>query len=141
MQKLNLFALLSGIVTRISATYQLDPTNESPAQCKIRNFLLFSTFTLSTWFIALASIDRYFISCQDVKRRQLSGLKNTYYLIGILTLLSIIIYSEMFYCFQANLSAPPSPLPCYSKNYPCRLYNDLTFAIIFVHLGATIVEI
>ncbi|CAF1106123.1 unnamed protein product [Didymodactylos carnosus] len=128
----SLFALFFGLITRILATYQLDPTNESPALCKIRNFLMFSTLTTSTWFIALASIDRYFISCQNVKRRQLSGLKNTYYLVGILTVLTMLIYGEIFYCFEANLSTPPSPIPCYFKNYPCRLYNDLTFVVIVV---------
>ncbi|CAF1144701.1 unnamed protein product [Didymodactylos carnosus] len=137
----SLFALFSGLTTKILSTYDLNPIDESPVQCKIRNFLLYSTLTTSTWFIALASIDRYFISCQNVKRRQLSNLKNTYYLVGILTVLTMLIYGEIFYCFGANLSTPPSPLPCYSKNYPCRLYNDLTFAIIFVLIPCFIMSL
>ncbi|CAF1072146.1 unnamed protein product [Didymodactylos carnosus] len=128
----SLLALYSGLITRILGTYQFDPTNESSVQCKIRSFLLVSSFTTSTWLIALASVDRYFISCQNIQRRRLSSLKVAYYLIGILTVFSTLIYAEVFYCFEGNLLSPPSPLPCYSKNYPCRLYNDLTFAIIFV---------
>ncbi|CAF1433555.1 unnamed protein product, partial [Didymodactylos carnosus] len=137
----SLFALFSGLITRILATYQLDPTSKSPIQCKIRNFLMFSTLTTSTWFIAFASIDRYLVSSHNGRHRQLSNLKRTYYLVGILTILSILICSEMFYCFEANLSTPPSPVPCYSKNYPCRLYNDLTFAIIVVLIPCFIMSV
>ncbi|CAF1252485.1 unnamed protein product [Didymodactylos carnosus] len=128
----SLVSLYSGLITRTLATYRLDPTNKSSIQCKIRSFFLFSSFTTSTWLIAVASIDRYFISCQSTQRRRLSSLKNAYYLTGIISIFSMLIYAEVFYCFEANLSTPPLPLPCYSKNYSCQLYNDLTFAIIFV---------
>ncbi|CAF1129794.1 unnamed protein product, partial [Didymodactylos carnosus] len=68
--------------------------------------------------------------CQNIQRRRLSSLKIAYYLIAIVIVFSILIYAEIFYCNDANLLIPP--LPCYAKNYPCRLYNDFTFALIFV---------
>ncbi|CAF1371450.1 unnamed protein product [Didymodactylos carnosus] len=127
-----LVALYSGLITRILATYRLDPTNKSSPLCKIRSFFLYSSFTTSTWLIALASVDRYFISCQNVQRRRFSSLKTTYCLVGIIPVFSVLIYAEVFYCFEANLPTPRSPLACYSKSYQCDLYNSLTFTIIFV---------
>jgi hypothetical protein len=57
-------------------------------------------------------------------------LKNAYRGIIITIIFSIIIYSPIFYCYQANLVN--APLKYYGKDDLCRLTNDLTYACLTI---------
>ncbi|CAF1537512.1 unnamed protein product, partial [Didymodactylos carnosus] len=125
--------------TRILSTYKKDPTYELSFLCKIRTFTLFLSLTLASAFIALGSIDRYFCSCRSVSMRSLSNLRNARRLSLLTTVIGILLYVEIFYCHEANLST--APVPCYSKNLPCRLYNDLGFLIFYIFIPLSVMTI
>jgi hypothetical protein len=66
------------------------------------------------------------ISSNKTHRRKLSSLKNAQKGSLIIILISILFYSQMLYCYQANLLH--TPLTCYGKTTLCRLLTDITYA-------------
>ncbi|CAF3589909.1 unnamed protein product [Rotaria sp. Silwood2] len=85
---------------------------------------------MAIWLITLATIDRWLISSTDIRRRQMSNLKNIKREIFIIVLLSILTYTYMLYCYEANIA--DAPLKCYGKSHTCRLINDLTYSFISI---------
>ncbi|CAF1462585.1 unnamed protein product [Didymodactylos carnosus] len=130
-------AYSAGLLTKLLSIYNWDLTAYSNPLCKIKTYILFISFTLSTWFIALASGDRYLISCSNMARRRLSNLKNTYRCIQITIIVTLLLFVELFYCYEGQ-QFTGSPQPCYSKTQTCRLYNDLVFVTLFVILPSII---
>jgi hypothetical protein len=49
------------------------------------------------------------------------------------------VFAETFYCYVPNLRN--SPLTCYGRNMPCRLYNEICSALFFVLIPSTIMLI
>jgi hypothetical protein len=92
----------------------------------LRTFVVFASRTLAYCLLALAAIDRWLSSCTDVRRRQLSSLKNAQQGMIIILIFSCLLYIQMFYCYGANLVN--APLQCYGKTITCRLVTDLTYA-------------
>ncbi|CAF5179878.1 unnamed protein product, partial [Rotaria sp. Silwood1] len=68
--------MVAGLPTRILAGWHHDPTNTMDWACKTRVFMVFSTRTMAIWLIALATIDRWFLSSVNIHRLQMSNLKN-----------------------------------------------------------------
>ncbi|CAF0891520.1 unnamed protein product [Rotaria sordida] len=127
---IDLISILIGLPTRIFAGWHVDPTTTINWICKTRVFIVFSTRTMSIWLITLATIDRWLISSIDIHRRQMSNLKNVKRVIFIVVILSILTYTYMLYCYEANIT--DAPLKCYGKNNVCRLINDLTYSFITI---------
>ncbi|CAF1184131.1 unnamed protein product [Adineta steineri] len=127
---IDLISILIGLITRILAGWQLDPTSRIDWICKFRAFTVFSTRTMSIWLITLAVIDRWFLSSMDLHRRQMSSLKNVYRGIILTSILSTLSYIHMIYCYQSNII--DAPLQCYGKNNICRLITDLVYALITI---------
>jgi hypothetical protein len=86
--------------------------------------------TVAFWLIAFATVDRWFSSCYQYQRRQLSSLKNAQQGTILIIILSIILYSQVLYCYDSNLIL--APLRCYGKTVKCRLLTDLTYALITI---------
>jgi hypothetical protein len=84
--------------------------------------------TISSWLIALAMIDRYLISSPKTDQRRMSNLKNTRRGILIITLLSLLVWTQVGYCFDANVIG--SPQKCYAKSDACRIFNDIAQSLI-----------
>jgi hypothetical protein len=91
---------------------------------------MFVSRTIAFWLIAFASIDRWYSSCNEHRRRQMSSLKNAKRGTIIIIILSILIYCQVLYCYDANLIS--TPLRCYGKTVTCRLLTDLTYALITI---------
>jgi hypothetical protein len=125
---IDLVSILIGLPTRILAGWELDPTRTNGAICKFRAFIVFSTRTMATWLITLATIDRWLLSSVDIHRRQMSTLKNAQFSIILTVILSSIFYIHMFFCYDANLT--DSPLQCYGKTQECRFATDMIYALI-----------
>jgi hypothetical protein len=127
---IDLISILIGLPTRILAGWNLDPTATINSVCKLRAFIVFSTRTIATWLITLATIDRWLLSCANIHRREMSTLKNVQRGIIITIILSLICYSHMLYCYQANVI--DTPLQCYGKNQACRFTTDIIYGIISI---------
>ncbi|CAF1448696.1 unnamed protein product [Adineta steineri] len=138
---LNLIAILSGITPRAFQSFFSIPNQTLTVSvlCELQLFVVFSTRTMSSWLIALASIDRYLISSPDVVLRRMSNLKNTYFSILIVSIISILFWSEVGYCFDANLIGTPQK--CYAKSDACRIFNDLAQSFITTIIPSTIMLI
>ena len=125
-----ILAVLSGLTARILSNWGLDLSSTIPWICKARGFVLFVSRSVTFWLLMLATIDRWLVSSSRVPRRQLSSKKNVYRSICILIFISLILHSQILYCYEANLQN--TPLKCYYPNRFCRLYNDLIFSIAII---------
>ncbi|CAF1006897.1 unnamed protein product [Adineta ricciae] len=122
----NLISILFGLIPRIISTWQLDFTATQDIPCKIRAFVLFTTRTVALWLITLATIDRWLISCNVSFCRQLSSLKHARIGSLVITIISCLMYTQMFFCYKANLTN--TPLKCYGRTRLCRSLTDITYA-------------
>lgn len=123
-----LISIIIGLSTRILAGWDLDPTATINWACKFRAFVVFSTRTLATWLITLATIDRWLLSSIDIHRRRWSSLRNARIATSICAFLSICSYFHMIFCYEANQTE--QPLKCYGGTEQCRLATDLTYALV-----------
>lgn len=128
----NFLALLSGLTTRIVSHWTIDVTDTVGWLCKLRVFILYSSRTVASWLIMLACLDRWLLSCLSARRRQLSSLKRAQRGTMMIIFLSSLIYSPIFYCYEANLIN--TPLKCYSRTIPCRIFADQVYTFITVVL-------
>ncbi|CAF5080873.1 unnamed protein product, partial [Rotaria sp. Silwood1] len=108
----------------------IDPTTYIGWICKLRVFLVFTTRTIAPWLIVLATIDRWLLSSVDAHRRQRSTLKNAQRWTIIIIIFSILLYAQLFYCYEANQIH--TPLKCYGKTVACRYITDFSFAVITI---------
>jgi hypothetical protein len=126
----NIISMTFGVTTRILSGWNMDLTNTNSFICKFRAFVIFVSRTCAFWLIAFATIDRWFSSCNQYQRRQLSSLKNAQRGTMIIIILSILLYCQVLYCYDSNLIS--APLQCYGKTIKCRLLTDLTYALITI---------
>jgi hypothetical protein len=68
----NLAMYLIGLTTRIiDDGFKLNLSyNKTSAYCKIRNYLVYTLFAVSSWLLVLASLDRLYATNQSTLRRQ-----------------------------------------------------------------------
>ncbi|CAF0746286.1 unnamed protein product [Adineta steineri] len=128
----DLISVLFGLTTRILAGWATDPTNTNSLLCKFRGFILFSSRTTAFWLIALATVDRWIASSRNARYRQMNTLKNIKICFIIVVFISILIYSQIFYCYKANLVN--TPLKCYGKSFVCQVISDTFYGGISVIL-------
>lgn len=126
----NIISITFGLTTRILSGWNMDLTDTNNFTCKSRAFVMFVSRTCGFWLIALATIDRWFSSCSQYQRRQLSSLKKAQQGTITIIILSKLLYCQTLYCYQSNLIS--APLRCYGKTIKCRLLTDLTYALITI---------
>ena len=131
----NLVVLYVGVLIRyLQDNYNTDPVNNNLIVCRIRSFFLYLSLSLSNWYILLATIDRYLISCDNNNRRQLSTIKNAYRLIGVLTLVLILCYCHILilYNIQTFLNSFNRLQNfCYPQHGPYRIFSDVQLLVQF----------
>ncbi|CAF1047265.1 unnamed protein product [Rotaria sp. Silwood1] len=127
---ISLITLISGVAVRLMAGWSADLTDTVPWLCKFRIFVLFVSRTIASWLIMLATLDRWLASCIDANRRYMSTLKNAQRGTLLIVFLSSLVYAQIFYCYEANLSN--APLKCYGKTIWCRLLIDFTFTVVSI---------
>lgn len=126
----DLIAIPSGLTTEILDGWATDPANNNDWICKLRVFFTVTSKTISSWLMVLATIDRWFLSSIDARRRQRSSLRNAQQWSIVIIIVSILLYLQLYYCYAANLIGTPKK--CYAKTTACRLTTDLSFAGITV---------
>lgn len=126
----NMISILSGLPTRILSGRVILLTDRITWLCKVRVFTLLTSRTVASWLLVLATLDRWLLSCRKVHHRRKSKLKNAKRGTMIITIVTSLLYSPIFFCYQANLVN--APLKCYSKNIRCRVYADIIYAFITI---------
>lgn len=132
-----IIAIVSGLTSRVLSGVTVDLSATVNWICKLRGFTLFAARAATFWLIMFATIDRWFLSCNATSRRNMSSIKTSLRGIAAISILSILIHSQLFYCYEANLVG--TPLKCFTRNVECRLMNDLTFAIIAILLPLSLI--
>ena len=125
-----IITILSGLTSRVLSGITADLSGTINWICKFRGFILFTFRCATFWLIMLATGDRWLLSSIDARRRQMSSIKNSLRGIFLVVIVSVIVHSQLFYCYEANLIG--TPLKCFTRNIPCRLMNDLTFAVVAI---------
>ncbi|UJR22962.1 hypothetical protein I4U23_025989 [Adineta vaga] len=122
----NLIALYLGMLIRyLQDIANIDLVNSYLVICKLRSYFLYLSFSLSNWYIVLATIDRYLISSENNNRRRLSTLKNTYFSIGFTTILFSLTYCHILILYNIQSSS------CYPQFGFYRIFNDIQLIIQF----------
>ncbi|CAF1516197.1 unnamed protein product [Adineta ricciae] len=71
----NFFTLYVTILSRyLIVGWSINAASYNDLLCKLRNYAIVIFMNLTLWFVALASIDRYFASSPNARLRQLSSL-------------------------------------------------------------------
>lgn len=135
----SLVTLISGVLVRLLAGWSADLTDTVNWLCKFRIFILFNSRTIASWLIMLATVDRWLSSSVDANRRRMSTLKNARYGLLIVIILSSLAYSQIFYCYEANLTN--APLKCYGRTTWCRLLIDSEFTALSILLPSSLMFI
>lgn len=115
-------------VNLLADGYNLDPTRYSSAFCKILSYLLNVCPTLSVYFIVLASIDRYFASSINARRRNLSNIHMARWSIAILILSFVLFFIGTLISFDIS----------YNGEYRCTVQSDILFNQIFLIVHLTV---
>lgn len=135
---LNTVIIISGVTPRALQSFFMvpDQTEVIPWLCKLRLIVLFTMRTISAWLIAFATLDRHLISSPNAQRRRLSNVKNAFASIFLVSLVSLLIWVEVGYCFEANMVGTPQK--CYAKSDACRVFNDLAQSLITTIIPSTV---
>jgi len=120
--------IYSGLTTRMLSGWAADLTNTIGWLCKLRGFVLYTSRTVALWYIALATVDRWLSSHTNARYRQMSTLKNAYRSMIFILSLSVLLYAQIFYCYEANLIN--SPLACYGRTELCRIVTAMCDAFV-----------
>jgi hypothetical protein len=126
----SLISFFSGLTTRILSGWHLDYSDVNQGLCKVRGFVVFAFITATFWLITMAAIDRWLASSTLATHRRKSTLKNAQRGTIVIIILSIGLYTQMLFCYEANLVNTPTK--CYSKSSGCRFVSDLSFALISI---------
>jgi hypothetical protein len=141
----NLIVLYLGVLTRyLQDIYSIDPVNNNTVACRIRSFLLYVSLSLSNWYTLLATIDRYLISSDDNRRRQLSTIKNAYRMIGCLTIIFILFYCHILILYNIQTfinSFNRLQNFCYPQRGPYRIFSDIQLLVQFSLLPPILMSI
>jgi hypothetical protein len=122
--------LTSGLLTRVILGFTgIDPVDTSVAFCKARWMIRTISGAVSLTCICLAAIDRYFVSCHDVRRHRWITIKRARWAI----LISICFWSSIFSSYAVYYTAP-KPLSCTIANpifaYFASYFNLFHYSIL-----------
>ena len=141
----NLIVIYFGVLVRyLQDIYNIDPVNNNQIACRIRSFLIYLALSLSNWYILLGTIDRYLISSDDNRRRQLSTIKNAYRLIGILTIILSLCYIHILILYNIQTFTNTSNHLqnfCYPQRGNYRIFNDIQVLVQFSFLPPVLMSI
>lgn len=123
----NIISIYTVILIRILISFNITPTYYSPAACKLQMYLYYTSFSTSSWFMVGCCMDRFLSSSRNAGTRRHSNMRKTSQTIWILTIFFILLYTEVFYCYDANRFYAPAP--CYPINYTCGIIDSCLFFI------------
>ncbi|CAF1453067.1 unnamed protein product [Rotaria magnacalcarata] len=127
---MNLFAIISGLTSRMLAGWGADLTATNRFFCKLRGFTVNTARPVAIWYILFAMIDRWLLSSVKTERRQMSSVKNARRAMVISLIFATLYFSHVIYCqepYQIN-----SPQKCYGATLVCRYVTDLSFTCMSI---------
>ena len=124
------FVLITGLLTRVIRGFTgIDPVYTSVALCKARWMIRTAAGTVSLTCVCFAAIDRYLVSCHNVRRHRLITIKRARWAIFI----SICFWSSIFSSYAVYYTAP-TPLSCTIADpffaYFASIFNLFHYSIL-----------
>lgn len=135
----SLFALYSGLLSRLLHGYGRDISIENSVVCKLRFFTAYWSLTSLAWFLVCASGDRYFMTSPLVHRRNFSHRRIAYRLVFAVSLFSLLAYASVFVCF--GIDTLQLSRQCYSMGEICSLVTDIEFLLLYSMLPTALMTI
>ena len=126
----SLASLTSGLLARVMSGWAADPASHNTALCKFQAFVNKLGQTSCSYFILVASIDRWLQSSQNTRYRQMSSIKNSTRVIIMILIMFAIYHSIHVICYEAFLTSPP--VKCYAGSTACRYFENLSYAFITI---------
>ncbi|CAF0781970.1 unnamed protein product [Adineta steineri] len=122
--------LITGLLTRVISGFSgIDPVNTSVVLCKIRWMIRTAGGAISLTCVCLAAIDRYLLSCQNVRRHRLITIKRARWAISISCFFWLGVFSSYAIYYTA-----PKPLSCTIADpffaYFASYFNLLHYSIL-----------
>ncbi|CAF3712297.1 unnamed protein product [Rotaria socialis] len=127
---MNLFVIISGLISRILAGWGADLTATNRFFCKLRGFAVNTARPVAIWYVLFAMIDRWLLSSTKTERRQMSSIKNARRAMVISLIFATLYFSHVIYChepYQIN-----APQKCYGATVVCRYVADLSFTCMSI---------
>ena len=125
----NLLVLIDGLIPRILLSFDKDPSDTNDFLCKVKYYVIYSSSALSSWFIVLATIDRYLSSSLEVWKRRLSSIQQNQWRILGLVIFAVLFFIDKFVCFVANIQN--EPLKCNVMKGACRDYHNYSYIVVY----------
>jgi hypothetical protein len=124
----NFFGIFFGCVTRLLSSFNINPPPSQMAlYCKTKTFLTYIGLAASTWFIIGACADRYASSAITVRIRSFSQVKVARKVVVVISILVILVYFQMNFCFDGDIQAAN----CYASTPFCNTFNDFNLLITY----------
>ncbi|CAF1227563.1 unnamed protein product [Adineta steineri] len=107
--------------------YNIDVLGYSIVTCKLLTFLLYWSKALTSWFIALASIDRFLCSSRSASLRTWSNIRVASWTISIMTIMIAFtyIYVPILYQLKAGNNK------CPGSQGPSTTFNGIWNLVVF----------
>ncbi|UJR13150.1 hypothetical protein I4U23_000174 [Adineta vaga] len=124
----NLLCVYVVVVVRyLAISWNIEPAATSVFWCKLRAFLMYVSLGLSSWFIVLASIDRYLSSSYDIRLRRLSNLSMARKITLFIVLFMCLIHLHVFIFFDIYDSS--GLIGCFITSYPYLMFFNFFHSI------------
>jgi hypothetical protein len=124
----NFFGIFFGCVTRLLSSFSINPPpSQTALYCKSKTFLTYIGLAASTWFIVGACADRYASSSSSARVRSFSQVKIARRIICLISIVIILIYFQMNFCFNGNIQSAN----CYPSSTFCNKFNDFNLLITY----------
>ncbi|CAF1210120.1 unnamed protein product [Didymodactylos carnosus] len=107
----------------LSDGFNVDPGTYSLVYCKFRFYIYFTFKSLSSWFIVLATIDRFMSSSHNFKYRRFSRLSVARSTIVITTIICLLFYSHVL-IFYDNTNGI-----CDAVKGVYTIFNDVCYLV------------
>lgn len=124
----NFFGIGFGCVTRLLSSFNINPPlSQMALYCKTKTFLTYIGLAASTWFIVGACADRYASSASTVRIRSFSQVKVARRVVVLISILVILVYFQMNFCFDGSVQAAN----CYPSSPICNTFNDFNLLVTY----------
>jgi len=126
----NINILFFGLLVRsLMDGFNIDVISNILVFCRLRYIVFHPSSVLSSWFLVLASIDRFCISSQSIRLRKFSHLAIARRAVIVASCVCLLMYIHIFGLFEIEqLQSGPY---CYAKRGFYRVFYDFLFFASF----------
>jgi hypothetical protein len=136
----NISVLFFGLLIRtLMDGFDIDVIENSLVLCRLRYLILHPSYTLSSWFLLLASVDRFCCSSQNIRLRNFSNLSIARRTVVVSTCICLSMYIHIACLFEIEPSK--SGPYCYAKAGLYRTVYDILFFTSFSFLPPVLMVI